>query len=77
MTYKDLPIVSETELIFARAQTRDWLHAVKKGGAGGGGGAGFSHWGLSSELRELGLLEAEACLPEGLYSNAQLSCKPR
>lgn len=41
MTYKDLPIVSETELIFARAQTRDWLHAVKKGGAGGGGRGGW------------------------------------
>lgn len=35
MTYKDLPIVSETELIFARAHTRDWLRAVKKEGAGG------------------------------------------
>lgn len=73
MTYKDLPIARETELIFARAHTRDWLRAVKKGEEG----AGFSHWGLSSELREPGLLEAEACLPEGLYSNAQLSRKPR
>lgn len=74
MTYKDLPIVSETELIFARAHTRDWLRAVKKRGSEG---AGFSHWGLSSELREFGMLEAEACLPEGLCSNAKLSCKPR
>lgn len=36
MTYKDSPIVSETELIFARAHTRDWLHAAKKGGKRGG-----------------------------------------